>query len=967
MGWKAIRLMRLAGVALVTAVMLTMATGALAQSANDAATIFNGLPPDQQQAILDKIGGQSGSARGLGQQNGTQTNSPRGTQRSGKAVDRNPDRKDDASARDDAMSSLLPPRLKAGDTVLVTASIRREPIPNTGGAAAIAPAAGANAANAANGAAGGTVPALVAQPDREVELTVTQKARLQSLIEQIGQRNPYVLDRNGALLLPGFDAIPLAGLNSEEAGLRISADPALPDLTVKLTLLPLLKSGIAALKPFGYDLFSGANSTFAPVTDIPVPADYIVGAGDVLDIQLYGSQNRSLSLTVSRDGRIAFPQLGPIEVGGRRFSEVRADIQQRVSRQMIGVNAALSMGDMRSIQVFVLGEVEAPGAYTVSGLSTITSALFASGGVKPIGSLRTIQLKRQGALVRTLDLYDLLLRGDSSNDVKLQAGDVVFIPAVGPTASVDGEVKRPAIYELRGTVTAADLISMAGGLTSEADATLGSLTHVDEQRRRVVIGVDLDAGAERVSVGNGDVLRIARLRPTVDSGVVVQGHVFRPGNFAWRSGLRLSQVIASVDELKPDADQHYVLIRRELAPDRRIAVLSADLAAAWRAPGSEADVLLEPHDQLTVFDLSSDRERVIAPLMNELKVQGGFDHPTEHVSINGRVKVPGDYPLETHMHIADLVRAGGSLDAAAYGGNAELSRYVLEGGRTRRTQVIDVDLAAVLRGDANANLVLQPFDTLYIKEVSGWSQQEQVVLKGEVRFPGTYAIQRGESLRSVIARAGGLTELASHDGSIFTREELKTREQEQLDRLAGRLQSDLISMSLMAARANQSGAQQTYSVGQSLLAELKAAKAVGRLVINLDASMAATPGSANDIALRDGDELLVPKRSQEVTVMGEVQNVTSHLYRSNLDRDEYINLSGGPTRQADRRHIYVVRANGSVVADNARWFSRSRDIRPGDTIVVPLNTDRLPALSLWQSVTQILYNVAIATAAVNSL
>lgn len=940
---------------LVTLALLAAPAWAAAQtSAADAAAVFGNLTPEQQQAVLQQMGGQTGSG-GAGATRSAAGDRTR-TQRTGAGEGTTGG--DEAGLRARGIAGAVlesgPPLLQPGDTVLVEISVQRQPMQP--------PAAGSVAAS---------------QPQPlppEVLLSPEERRNADRIMAAVRERNPYVLDRDGALQLPGFDPIGLAGLSDEQAGERVGADRAMVKLRAKITRLPLDKSGLAALKPFGYDLFNNAPSTFAPVTDVPVPADYVVGPGDVLQVQLYGNQNRSFSLTVNRDGRINFPQLGPIGVGGRHFSQVRGDIESRVARQMIGVSASVSMGDLRSIQVFVLGEVRVPGAYAVSGLATMTTALFASGGVKPIGSLRNIQLKRQGELVRRLDLYDLLLKGDTSNDAKLLPGDVIFIPPVGPTVSVYGEVQRPAVYEIKGAESAAGAIAMAGGLTTEADAGRGALTRIDEQRRRVVLDVDLGgagagAGADAGPgpLRNGDVLRIVRLRPTLDSGVVLQGHVFRPGNFAWHEGLRLSQVIPSVDELKPDADQHYVLIRRELAPERRIVVLSADLAAALRAPGSAADVELQPRDQLTVFDLSTDRERIIAPLMDELAVQGGFERPTEHVSISGRVKVPGDYPLEPRMRVADLVRAGGTLDAAAYGGTAELSRYVVEDGQVRRTQVLPIDLAAALRGDAAANVELQAFDGLYIKEISGWSKQEQVVLRGEVRFPGAYPIRKGETLRSVIERAGGLTDQAFADGSVFTREDLRVREQEQLDRLTDRLRADLASMSLMAARANQGG-QQTFAAGQSVIEQLRSARAIGRLVIDLEGVLAAPAGSAADVVLRNNDTLVIPKRSQEVTVMGEVQNVTSHLYAGGLSRNQYIDLSGGFTRGADKGRIYVVRANGSVVAGSSNWVVRSGpSIRPGDTIVVPLNTDRMPRLTLWQSATQILYNIAIAAAAVHAL
>lgn len=789
------------------------------------------------------------------------------------------------------------------------------------------------------------------------------------LIKVLAAGNPYQLDRDGNLQLPGFRSIPLAGLTPVEATRRLAAEPALQAFEIRVVRLAVTPSGPEGLKPYGYDLFAIGQQGLSPVTSAPVAADYVVGPGDNLNVQLYGSQNLSLQLVVSRDGIVNFPQIGPIRVGGQRYSAVKREIEARVAKQMIGVRADLTMGDTRTVNVFVLGEAMYPGSYTVTGLATVTTALFAAGGVKPQGSLRRIQVRRQGALVREFDLYDLLMRGDSANDVALLPGDVVMVPSVGPTASIDGEVQRPAIYELKGPATVSDLIAMAGGLTPEADPGSASLVHVNADRQRVVIDVNPGASAQQSqSVGNGDALRVARLKPTVDSGVMLQGYVYRPGNFAWHEGLKLTDVLGSLDELKPNADQHYVLIRRVLMPEHRTAVLSADLAVALRAPTSPANVALQPRDTLTVFDLQTGRDRIIEPLMLELSLQGNLAQPTEIVHVDGMVKVPGDYPLESGMRVSDLIRAGGSLEPSAFGGKAELSRFTVRDGQQRRTDIINVDLAAVARGDATADLPLQPFDQLSVKEISGWTDQDQVTLQGEVRFPGIYAIQRGETLRSVIGRAGGLTDLAFADGAVFVREELREREQDQLDRLAERLKSDVTSMALMAARAGQASATTEFNVGQSLLSQIKATKAVGRLVIDLQSAIDAQPGSADDIALRSGDELVIPRLRQEVMVLGEVQSPASQLFRSETSRDDYISQSGGFTRQADKGRVYVVRANGSVVSDGRHWLIGfgGESIRPGDTVVVPFNTERLPALPLWQSVTQILYNIAISAAALHS-
>ena len=806
-----------------------------------------------------------------------------------------------------------------------------------------------------------TVPGEPAPP-----LEPEERTNLEKLIDLIRSKNPYQLDRSGALLLPGYKPIALAGLEELQATRRLSAEPSLLKLQVKLTRLPLTKVGTAALKPFGYDLFKESPNNYQPVTDAPVPSDYIVGAGDQLSVQLYGSQNRNLRLVVSRDGRINFPQLGPISVAGQTFNRVAANIESRVARQIIGVHASVSMGDARSIRVFVLGEASRPGSYSVSGLGTVTTALFAAGGVRPIGSLRDIQLKRQGAIVRRLDLYDLLLRGDTSNDAKLLPGDVIFIPPVAATAIIDGEVRRPAIYELKGDPTVSDLVQLAGGLTADADSSRIAMVRVNERRQRVVLDVPLVAAEGRKTrLRNGDVLRVLKLRPTLDSGVTVEGHVFRPGAVAWRQGLRISDVLGSVDELKPNADLGYVLIRRELPPDRRLAVLSVDLSAALRAPGSRADVLMSPQDRVIVFDAESSRREVIDPLIDQLKRQAQLDSPSELVRVDGRVKAAGEYPLEPGMRVSDLLRAGGSLQDAAYGAKAELTRYKVVGDE-RQTELMTVDLAAIRRGDAAADLALQPFDYLNIKELPEWSELEEVTMTGEVRFPGTYPIKRGETLKAVLERAGGLTALAFPAGAVFTRKELREREKEQLEKLADRLQTDLASSALRATRANQDQGTQALAVGQSLLAQLKSAKPVGRLVIDLHRVDTHVAGATGDVLLRNGDALIVPKIKQEVTVLGEVQNSTSHLYRDGLSRDDYISLSGGMTRKADHRRVYVVRTDGSVVgAERSGWFRRSAQvtIQPGDTVVVPLDTERMPALPLWQAATQILYNIAIAATA----
>jgi polysaccharide biosynthesis/export protein len=808
--------------------------------------------------------------------------------------------------------------------------------------------------------------------------TEEEKEKSAAFRERILANNPYRLNHFGVLELPGLSAIPLAGLTADEATARLSADPDLRDFIVKLTLLRLQPFDEGVAKPFGYDLFEGVPSTFAPVSDIQVPADYVVGPGDTFSVQLYGNDAARYNLTVDRGGRVNFPKLGPIVVSGMSFEMARGAIERRVGHDLLGTHVSVSMGELRSIRVFVLGDAQVPGSYTVSGLSTMTNALFVSGGVKKTGSLRKIELKRTGRLVAVLDLYDLLLHGDTSGDRHLLPGDVIFIPPIGDTVSVYGAVRRPAIYELNTEKSVAQIIDVAGGLLPDADGKLVQVERIQPSRLHEMRNIDLTTkGGRETALANGDKLRVPAIRPTLENSVVLSGHVFRPGSFEYHDGLRLTDVLDSFDELRANADRHYIMIRREVPPEEKVEVISADLVRALRARGSAADPALQPRDRIIVFELSAGRSRIVAPIVRDLELQGTPDKPAQVVSIGGRVEAPGRYPLEPAMRVSDLIRAGGSLEDSSYVGEAELTRYEVVDGNARQTALVPVDLAAIRRGDAAADLQLKPYDQLVIKVMPQWDEPGTAVLKGEVRYPGRYPIRRGEVLSSVVRRAGGLTDLAFPDGAVFIREELKKREKEQIEILTNRLQSDLAALSLQAIASSASnanstgaaGAGQGLLVGQQLLSQLRDTKPVGRLVIDIDRVMKDTPGATGDVILRDGDVLLIPKRNQEITILGEVQSPTSHVFESGLTRDDYIAKSGGATQKADRKRIYVVRANGDVVAGNRRgWFRRSRteEMRPGDTIVVPLDTERVRALPLWQAVTTIIYNLAVAVLAVRN-
>jgi protein involved in polysaccharide export with SLBB domain len=565
---------------LAGALRVASAQQSSSSSAVDPLEILRNLTPEQQDSILRQLGGGSGTnSAGL---NGTGSSQLNDRQQSdNQRLNR------DKTRSGDQDESLIP-TFKADDWVIIEIGFHlppRQVSPSlqslyTGQnlsssqnlqALQLAGAAGASPQAAQGALPNGQQNQQQSAQSSDTPLSDDDKKELQQVIDLVRYRNPYRLTPDGVLNLPGFAGISLLGLTEDQATLRLKTEPGLQRLDVRATKLPLKQTGAEGLKPFGYDLFESAPSTFAPATNVPVPADYTIGVGDMLEVQLYGNQNRLVRLTVGRDGHVNFPELGPIGVAGQSFGSAKEAIEARIERQLIGVHGSVSMGDIRSLRVFVLGQARYPGSYVVSALSTMTSALFAAGGINKTGSLRHIQLKRRGELVRELDLYDMLIRGDTHDDLKIEQGDAIFIPPVGVTVAVAGEVRRPAIYEIRNEASVADLLNLAGGLTALGDLSNAMLTRIDASQRRIVVPVDIStAAAKATPLHNGDLLQINRLRPTLDAAIQVRGHVFTPGTFEYHPGMRLTDVIRTVDELRPNADLHYLLIRREIYPGRHI-------------------------------------------------------------------------------------------------------------------------------------------------------------------------------------------------------------------------------------------------------------------------------------------------------------------------------------------------------------------------------------------------------------
>ena len=795
------------------------------------------------------------------------------------------------------------------------------------------------------------------------------------------------------------------------------------------------------LKPFGYSLFAGEPTTFMPNESAAVPDTYLVGPGDQLNINFYGKESESFDVTVDREGRISIPDLTPVQVAGLTFAEVKALINAKVEQEVIGVKAFVSLGQLRSMRILVLGEAYKPGSYSVSSLTTVSHALFVSGGVSDIASLRNIQVKRAGKVVSNFDLYDLLIKGDSSKDIVLKPGDVVFVPSVGSQVTVEGLVKRPAIFELKQGETAKQLLNMAGGLKPEAYAKNVVVERFNNQRKEI-LSVDFSKSNINYIPQDGDRVRFNSVSSQYENSISLIGAVARPGNYQWYQGKRISDVLKSVrGDLLPQADLSYGLLIRETNINGDIEAHQFDVAQAiiknadnnlalkandkiiifsrfeekeiektalenmalsqeqqeqqlkaeqWHQFKqkefekyigiSQKDETIKKNQQgLTIADFSKrkanqqsqelkaedyaffSRHNLLLPIIEKLKQQASIAQAMQLVEINGNVTYPGIYPLTVSGEVADLVTAAGGLLESAYTKQAEITRIVL--GDASQVEHVRFDLESALKGESQNNITLRSKDSINIFSIPNWQENVKVELKGELKFPGTYTIRRGETLTDLLKRAGGFSDFAEQNAAIFTRVSIKEQEQQQLARLSTELRRDIASKSF---QNSVSGNSLSYDEMDKLLNDLASVEAVGRLVIDLPLIV----NNQQNLVLQNGDTLYVPSKRDSISIIGEVNYSTSHLYKAGVSVDDYIDLSGGLKERAAEDRIYIIKANGSVeIPNTGGWFAanNANQLEPGDTIVVPMDAGHMDKLTLWSTATQILYQLGVAVAAIGSL
>lgn len=742
-----------------------------------------------------------------------------------------------------------------------------------------------------------------------------------------------------------------------------------------------------SLEQFGYDLFSGQQNTGMVSLGGMVGADYVLGPNDEFTVTLWGLPSGSLPagspsasapgaavqggadgvfpVKVNREGNVVLPKVGEVLVAGIKYGDLKGHIERAFSRHFKNFHLSVTMGLLRGIQVFIVGEVSNPGSHTLDSLTTVVNALFASGGAKKSGTLRDIRVLRGGKVVKYLDLYEFLMKGDKSQDIRLQDQDTVFVPLIGPVAAVAGEVPRPAIYELKNGNTLEELLEFAGGVRPSGYLTRVQIERTVAHDRKIAVDLNLavpeqgQAGAGqpadspppgmRARVHNMDLVRVFPISPVVQSVVYLKGHVVRPGAYEFKPGMRIKDVLKSQQDILPEVYGDYARIVRYTLPDRSKQVVPFSLKHALAGDPS-ANIELQNLDEIEIFS----RE--------DLKA-----FPS--VSANGEVRQPGVFPLLKEMRVSDLIVVAGGLTTEAYQKEAELTRYMTEASKTTMN-VIKVDLARAVSGDPKHNVILQERDNLSVRPMPESDVGRAVTLKGEVRFPGQYSIKRGERLSSVLKRAGGFTERAFVKGTVLIRESARQRQESEVQRFLA-TQKQKLSVEIAALSAGNvnpstlgagaiSAEQSQLNFQVQALEQMAILLAPGRVVLHMT-SLDSLEGTQDDVLLEPDDQITVPQQPLVVTVLGGVKNSTSVLYRDGLGLEQYIQQAGGLVADAKEKEIYVVKADGSTES-GVPWRIK---IEAGDSIVVPLDIDpKARPLQLWTAVASILGSLMLGAAAI---
>jgi len=709
-----------------------------------------------------------------------------------------------------------------------------------------------------------------------------------------------------------------------------------------------IPSAGGGLQRFGSDafLFGTGNANELPM-DLPVGPDYVLGPGDSLVVNMWGGESNRLQRTIDRQGQIDLPEAGTVEINGMTIAEAQSAIQQTLSTQFKNEHVEISLGRLRTVRVYVVGDVQRPGAYDVSSMSTPLSALYAAGGPTSRGSLRVLRQYRGNQLVREVDLYDFLLKGVRSGVERLLPGDTLLVPPAGPQVSVEGMVHRPAIYELNGEKTLNQVLELAGGVLGTASLKEINVARIVAHERHTMLSLQLPDNPAEVAqkladfqVQGGDDVVISQILPYNQSAVYLEGHVYRPGVYPYKEGMTINDLVHSYQDVLPEPSDHAELVRL-LPPDFRPETITFNLHDALIGNDS---FLLEPFDMIRVY--------------------GRYEIDPPNVSIEGDVLRPGTYPMSQSMTVAGLVRMAGGFTRSAYKEDAGLSSYEVQNGQKVLVRHSIVAVEKALEGDKSADVALQPGDVVSIRQLAGWQDiGSSVTISGEVEHAGSYAIEPGERLSAVLKRAGGLREDAYPPAAVFEREQVRALAEQSRQQMIQQVENTPVQVRPGAIPGQEAmGIQETLETQrQEILASLRSHPASGRLVINISSDISRWENTSADIEMRSGDTLLIPKRPNFVLVSGQVYNPAAISYVPGKDVAWYLRKAGGATPLGSKKEIYVLHADGSVVPRGDNWISNnfmSFRMRPGDTIFVPEKI--VGGSTVWQNIAAVAQAMAAA-------
>ncbi len=724
---------------------------------------------------------------------------------------------------------------------------------------------------------------------------------------------------------------------------------------------------------FGASLFEHVPATFAPADRAPVGPDYVIGPGDELQVTAWGQINFSRRLVVDRTGQVYLPDVGQLGVAGLKYADAAPSFRANIGRFYKNFDLSVTMGRLRSIQVFVVGEARRPGNYTVSSLSTLVNAVFTSGGPSARGSMRDIELKRGDQTVRHFDLYDLLLHGDRSRDAGLVGGDVILIPAVGARAAIAGSVEHPGIYELTAATTLGDAIQLAGGVSPLAAGQEAILERVADGAALEVHRVSLTKMGLATQLQNGDIIRLLPVVPRFENAVTLRGNVADPGRFPWHSGMRISDLIPN---------QQVLLTRDYFTERNRFSI--ADESAK---PELSKNPAMNQSTEIPETDL--DGQPVAQGKLGANPLAQTVDHSLTGARAQYREQnrnTQGDSSLaaatgEDGPPLRSFLPQN-VIQPSAPEVNWEYAVIERLDKQTLSTTLIPFNLGkVVLKRDASEDRLLEAGDVVTIFSKADLSiprtqQNKQVRLEGEIVMAGVYSVQPGETLRSLVARAGGLTPNAYLYAAQFTRESTRRTQQKRYDDFLNQLERDVnqgaANLSGRVISTEQAAtAQASISSQRELVDRLRQVPVNGRIVLDLEPNSKGV-NALPDVPLENGDRLYVPSRPLTMSVVGSVYEQAAFLYDEDLKVGDYLKKAGGPSRSADRSHMFVIRADGSVVAksSNVGPFGRNFDslsVHPGDTLVVPTYINKTTFVRGLMDWSQIFSNLALGAAAVNVL